>query len=635
LLGLGLETGGSEGPGERDAAESSLDDQAVTQVAGPQAGAAAAARPGAYEILGELGKGGMGVVFKARQVGLDRVVALKRIRALAEADPAQRERFAVEARALARMQHPHIVQIFEVGEADGCPFFSMEYVPGGSLAERLKATGPLPPGEAARLVEALAGAVEAAHRAGVLHRDIKPANVLLSGADAAQSVPKLTDFGLAKYLDADEGMTHPGAFLGTPTFMAPEQAAGRNDRVGPRTDVYGLGATLYALLTGGPPFKGATSTATARLVVGAEPPAVRAVCPSVPADLEAVCLKCLEKEPGRRYASAAELADDLGRWRRGEPTHARPLRWPARLARRLRRQRGAVLAVAGLAAAVCLMAYLARRPAAPPEGPDPDAVLKEIARELAAGRPVVLIGPTGLPRWHRWKRGHTKLVVSRTAPNGACAFQADNTSVLELLPGLPGDCPYRVSAELRQDGALTQTGRDGQTYSVHGEVGLFAGCQDYPLAAGGYLSRGLLVRFSEQWKRGEQWPGKPHGHGWRVHDFITNWAQAEQGSAYAVPLGKKRFDPNGPPGPWRRLQVEWAPQGPRIRWTNAAGKADEIAPPGRDLRAGQRELEKFIARHVSDKTVRLVPLSAHGSLGVWADSCSISVRNVVVEPLSP
>jgi hypothetical protein len=305
-----------------------------------------------YEILGELGRGGMGVVYKARQVGLNRLVALKVILAGEHAGPEQAARFRREAEAAARLQHPHIIQIHDIAEHQGRPYFSMEYLPGGSLAQRLGGT-PLPVRDAAALAEALARAVQAAHGRGVVHRDLKPANVLLT----ADGTPKVGDFGLAKRLDSSGGQTHTGAVMGTPSYMAPEQAAGRTKDVGPPADVYALGAILYEALTGRPPFKAATPVQTIRQVLAEEPVAPARLQRQVPRDLETVCLKCLEKEPRRRYATAAELADDLSRFLRGEPVQARRVRaWERGLKWARRRPALAGLAVVGLVALVSVVA---------------------------------------------------------------------------------------------------------------------------------------------------------------------------------------------------------------------------------------------------------------------------------------
>jgi serine/threonine protein kinase len=295
-----------------------------------------------YDLLGELGKGGMGVVYRARQSKLGRVVALKMILHAEYAGPEERQRFQAEAEAVARLQHRNIVQVFELGEHNGLPFFSLEFCAGGALDRRLAGT-PLLAVEAARLVEVLAGAMQAAHARGIVHRDLKPANVLL----AEDGTPKITDFGLAKRLDA-AGQTASGAILGTPSYMAPEQASGKKD-VGPAADVYALGAILYEGLTGRPPFRAATALDTVLQVIGQEPVPPGQLQPNTPVDLETICLKCLAKEPGRRYASAGELAAELGRFLRGEPITARPVGRLERTWRWCRRNRGLAAALAAVA----------------------------------------------------------------------------------------------------------------------------------------------------------------------------------------------------------------------------------------------------------------------------------------------
>jgi tetratricopeptide (TPR) repeat protein len=308
-----------------------------------------------YDVLRELGRGGMGVVYEARQVQLGRRVALKMILVGNHASAAQRQRFRAEVEAVAHLQHPNVVQIHEVGEAEGLPYCALELVDGGSLADRLGGT-PQPPREAAELVAVLAEAVQAAHARGFVHRDLKPANVLLT----PNGTPKIADFGLAKRLDGAPALTSTGVVLGTPCYMAPEQAAGKKE-VGPAADVYALGAILYELLTGRPPFTGTTPLDTLVLVASTEPVPPSRLRPRVPRDLETVCLKCLQKDPARRYARAQDLADDLGRYLKGEPIRARPVpAWERALkwARR-RPAAAALLAVSGLAALALLLMGLA------------------------------------------------------------------------------------------------------------------------------------------------------------------------------------------------------------------------------------------------------------------------------------
>jgi serine/threonine protein kinase len=307
--------------------------------------------PAGYNLLGFLGQGGMGVVYKARHVRLDRIVALKMLRSGDQAGATERARFHTEAQAAARLQHPNIVQIYEVGEANGQPYFCMEYIEGDSLTRLIDGT-PWPAVRAAQLVETLARAIDAAHQAGIVHRDLKPGNVLLSfsrdaersaGAAALRSedsasrlneaTPKISDFGLAKMLGSNHSQTKTESFLGTPCYAAPEQAGAHNSAIGPHTDIYALGAILYELLTGRPPFRGTTVLETIRQVIEQEPAGPRLLNPSVSPDLEAICLKCLEKNPAARYASAADLAEDLRRWQQHEPIRARP---PGPLGRAIR-----------------------------------------------------------------------------------------------------------------------------------------------------------------------------------------------------------------------------------------------------------------------------------------------------------
>jgi WD40 repeat protein/serine/threonine protein kinase len=332
-----------------------------------------------YELEQELGRGGMGVVYRARHLRLNRTVALKMILSGAHAGEREIARFLQEAEAVAQLHHPNIVQIYDVGESDGHPFIALELVEGGSLVQHLRGVPP-PTDTAARLVEVLARAVHFAHERGIVHRDLKPANVLLqadftaldaesaekkpalsssalSALSAVNLSPKITDFGLAKRLDGRANATITGEVMGTPSYMAPEQASGAARRVGPVADVYALGAILYEMLTSHPPFKAATPLETVLQVMWEEPVRPSRLRPEVPRDLETICLKCLEKTPGRRYATALALADDLRRFRHGEPVVARPVGPQERLWKLIRRRPASSALAAGMVV-VTLLAFV-------------------------------------------------------------------------------------------------------------------------------------------------------------------------------------------------------------------------------------------------------------------------------------
>ena len=391
-----------------------------------------------------LGQGGMGVVYLAEQAALKRLVALKVIRHGVNATAAEIARFLAEAEAVARLQHPNIVQIHEVGEQDGVYYLVLEYVDGGSLDRQLAGT-PQEPRATAGMIETLARAVHHAHGRGILHRDLKPANVLLD----AHGQPKVTDFGMAKSLQGDSGLTASGQVLGTPSYIAPEQASGKHGEITPAVDVYGLGALLYEMLTGRPPFKGATPLSTLEQVVSQEPVAPSRFQRHIPRDLETICLKCLEKQPGRRYATAEALADDLGRFLSGRPIVARPVGAWGRAWKWARRRpieaclTAAVLVVAVLGLTGIVWQWrnaLAQRDTARQEWYRANLVAAAAALQLhnsSAARRILEAAPEPFRQWE-WHHFHSQLdkasrvLTGHEGPVRGVAFSPDGSRLASV-----------------------------------------------------------------------------------------------------------------------------------------------------------------------------------------------------------
>jgi serine/threonine-protein kinase len=568
-----------------------------------------------YDELTFVGIGGMGVVYRAVQRTTERVVAVKFLHGAGAFDPSLRIRFDTEARALARVRHPHIVQVYEVGEADGLPYFSMEYIPGGTLARRLRAE-PFAARESARVVAGVAAAVEAAHREQVLHRDIKPGNILLD----TDGLPKITDFGLAKLSDRDDGLTLSGNILGTPSYMAPEQAAGRVKEIDARTDVYGLGATLYELLCGRPPFRGESHAVTLQLVQDAEvvpPGRIRA---GVPAELEAICLKCLEKLPTKRYATAQELADDLHRWLAGEPTHARPLTPRQRARRWVRRHR--VKLSAALLLPMLLLTGVGMAVRLQPRN--------QIERELAAGRSVTLIGETGLPRWSEWHCGDTLLTKS-IAGDETCGFQTYDMSVL-VLGRDPMTDTYQFTAELKQ--IISQ--------SDVSAVGLFVGMQDVLHQPGLDATHWVGFEYTDFWRGIEQRnPKLAARHGLEGYDVLTlrQPSQTEKSIGFSRASIGRTF-PFAPaakgPTPWRQIMLDVSPDGVDAYWRQDDGSLVLAFRVSADTLATKVDGHNFSATQsprLAGVRYPPMPWNPRGAFGVYGHNSAVAFRNVTLVPI--
>jgi eukaryotic-like serine/threonine-protein kinase len=574
-------------------------------------GRALPARFGKYELVEQLGKGGMGVVYKARQGDIDRVVALKMILAGAYADPRDLARFRAEAAAVVRLNHPNVITIFDFGKHEGQPYFTMELAGGGSLADRLAAAAPVPAREAADLVRLLAGAVQAAHQQGVLHRDLKPGNIVFR----ADGTPLVTDFGLAKLLDADDGLTMTGTAEGTASYMSPEQASGKAGTVGPAADVYALGAILYELLCGRPPFKGANRAATLEQVRTAEPARPSRVRPGVPPELEAVCLKCLEKSPSRRYTSAAALADDLGRWLRGEPTQVYRWRWPKRVWRaagRRRRVIGAAL-LSGLFTVLAVV-FLSQ---APEESPYKRAT-REVRDQLARGQSVDLLGPDMQDLASRWRMGKGEVRGPAENADGLLQITSFAPTLYEMLDD-PGVSAYRLRVEMRQERDYNPFAVAG-VYFGHAEYVTDEGHQHFlGRAAFSDLGTSAISHKDEKGRSCSRFELHLRYEGTSVALPYRNAYTSGPGFYYLAP------DPWSAPGPWREITLEVSREQMRATWQNQT----VILRPADVLREWGPKLKE----RLPDLKDINIDVGVGHPVGIYLYGSSVRVRRFTVEPL--
>jgi serine/threonine-protein kinase len=504
----------------------------------------------------------------------------------------------------------------------------MEYVPGGTLARYVSTRGPLPPRAAAALVATVARAAHAAHARDIVHRDIKPGNVLLAlcpeqpaGTDLAEAlVPKLSDFGLAKRTDRDEGLTIEPGVLGTPGFLAPEQAA--DELVTPRTDVHGLGATLYFALTGSAPFESADVRSMLDQVISDDPRRVRLLRPEVPVELEAIVHKCLEKDPDRRYHSAEALAGDLDRFAAGDSVAAEPLT-PLRRARKALGRKRRLLVRCAAALTVLAAVFVLGTGAGRPVETDETRALK-VRTDLADRKDVTLLGRTGKPLWYTWVLGPSAFAPV-TGREDACSFQAFGQSMLDLCPD-PMTDRYHVRAELCQVDA-NDRGAAGPLVKGVFEVGFYIGRQRATGKDGWRSDACLCVRFTEVPK---EFTGLARFGRLLVSESPVKRATVARHSCFAAP-----FEPGTAlPGPWHVVEFEVTPDDVKL-WFDPKGPnpAPSATLPVADLARDYTAPNFALDRVFPDNGIVLPAWNPRGALGVWSYESAVAVRNVTVSPL--
>jgi Protein kinase domain len=554
-----------------------------------------------YTIMARLGGGGGGVVYLAEDRNLRRAVAIK---LLHRTEPEEQALFRREAEAVARLKHPHVVPIYGFGEYEGRPYFVMEYAEGGGLDGRVRGR-PLPPREAAALVATLAGAVEAVHRHQIVHRDLKPANVLL-GADG---VPKIADFGLAKRLTDEGSLFRTGTVIGTPAYMAPEQAAGNSKEVGRAADVYALGGILYEALTGRPPFQG-SELLTVLEWVRSRPPVPPSRLRPTPRPLEIICLKCLEKEPGRRYASAQELGDDLHAYLEGRPIKAKPERWPERLLRFVKKRPVAVVAPVVLAAVVAVTWSLAGYHPTPATVPAADPV-QQIQDQLAGTGRYTFIGEGGPPAWYRWRTVGGEIIEPTNQREGF-TYKSYTLCLLEVLP------------EVRQEHFIFKARVQHRQVLRNDDVGIYVACKSRSAVGADVLGFCALTFNDCQNSRPAVQPGEPTGNpvGLQIRFFRDLPAVNRTLNPGPVSYFKPACRP-ADQNPWRELALEVTPTKVRVFWDGS--EVGEITPG--ELTKHARQLQ-LIDSQILNLDVDFYP---KGGLGLFVEQGSASFKDVVIE----
>ncbi len=567
-----------------------------------------------YDIVRYLGGGGMGDVYLGFEHSAERVVAMKFLRGAPHSAAA--DRFLTEVRALARMDHPNIVRVITVDLERADPYFTMEYGSGGTLAERIKFGGPLPPKEAAQILAALARAMAAAHDASILHRDLKPSNIVFS----SDGTPKITDFGLAKRTDIDEGLSVASGPLGTPAYMPPEQLSTRNGPVGPASDVYGLGATLYHMLAGRPPFQGEHAEIFAKVGVS-DPDRVRSVRPEVPLELEAIVHKCLAPRIEDRYPTCTALADDLDRFLAGlVPAAPKLTRW--RRAKKwvgIRRRRVALM-VGAAATAIGLVV------ASQPSQRDP---FEKLRTELAAGRAVEVVGQDSTMKFpSQWGLGPTALERNSDGVE-LCAFESIHDALLELVAD-PGTDRYEITADVRLVAPRRAPGVAAAGAGTD-RVGVYFG-YDRRAGEGGRTAHTMFAVSSNDYSPNENPNRPPLERSARLEAIAFTEAPDTLHTRDSANFAFVRYRGlNTLPGNWHAIGIQVEPDGVRASWDGR----EFAAVTGQVLQQKYAKMQDKVDARVPGAGIRVGAWQPRMPLGIHCHECSIRVRNVFLSPLPP
>jgi tRNA A-37 threonylcarbamoyl transferase component Bud32 len=599
---------------------------------------------GKYELLEKVAVGGMGVIYRARDTILERIVALKMIRTGLLAQPAEIERFYTEARAVAQLKHRNIIPIHDIAEHAGQHFFTMDFAVQGSVAKQRERYAENPR-ETVVLVRKVARAVHHAHEHNILHRDLKPSNILLDEHDE----PLVSDFGLAKFLGADIEQTEDGQPIGTPAYMSPEQAAGRSERISPRTDVWALGVVLYELLTGQRPFLAKTREEITRLILDSDPAPPRKLQPLLDRDLEKIILKCLEKEPSDRYASAEALAADLDRWLGGETPLAHPVSWPTRTWRRVRR------AFVPIAAAVCVLLLTvfiievvrALTPATTFSPAEQAARRRrqEIRRALADGKEVVLVGSHGAEVTYPWKSDAAHYVISEKA-NMPLRLDTHALALFVLHPD-PELARYRLEAEIRLPsqgiqefgiffGYDSQPSRNGKEHWLN----RFTVIEQTPFRSFVSLDQHLVV-YDEALASGS----KNLTHALHRRPWVSPTVAASVAGYGGTPFGRGGFQVAAPAlaaanlrasaslrsYPWHRMAVETGPDEVRAYWEGVLFA--RVSADRQDKTARSQIHRLGISNNLEILNPPPFALTPRGGLGLYVMRGQAEFRNVMLKPV--